>query len=261
MNVKVPFYKYHGAGNDFVIIDRSEIKFELTKEQIRHICERRYGVGADGLMFYDTHNEADFQMTYFNSDGTESSFCGNGARCIVRFGIDYKGASETVRFAFNNTTMGAKSRGDFIEINMKNVSHVDRLSNKNLFLDTGSPHQVVWVSDVDNVNVDREGRSIRQAYSETGCNVNFVQILGENKLAIRTYERGVEAETHACGTGITAAAIAAYFDHKIHSNEIELNAVGGTLWVRFQPSDEGFLDVYLTGPAIKIFTGTLELRS
>ena len=260
MNVKVPFYKYHGAGNDFVIIDRSEVPFELNAKQIKQICERRYGVGADGLMFYDRHNELDFKMTYFNSDGSESSFCGNGARCIVQFGMDHKGLSDAITFDFNGTPLGAKRKDRLIEINMSNVSHVERLDNDNLFLDTGSPHQIVWVQKVDKIEVEREGRALRYAFSPAGCNVNFVELLGENKLAIRTYERGVEAETHACGTGITAAAIAAYFDQKIAATEIELNAVGGMLWVRFEPSDSGFVNVYLTGPAIHVFTGVIDLE-
>ncbi len=260
MNVKVPFYKYHGAGNDFVIIDRSEVPFELNAKQINQICERRYGVGADGLMFSDCHNELDFKMTYFNSDGSESSFCGNGARCIVQFGMDNKGLSDAITFDFNGTPLGAKRKDRLIEINMSNVSHVERLDNDNLFLDTGSPHQIVWVQKVDKIEVEREGRALRYAFSPAGCNVNFVELLGENKLAIRTYERGVEAETHACGTGITAAAIAAYFDQKIAATEIELNAVGGMLWVRFEPSDSGFVNVYLTGPAIHVFTGLIELK-
>jgi diaminopimelate epimerase len=260
MNVKVPFYKYHGAGNDFVIIDRSEVPFELNAKQINQICERRYGVGADGLMFYDCHNELDFKMTYFNSDGSESSFCGNGARCIVQFGIDHKGLSDAITFDFNGTPLGAKRKDHLIEINMSNVSRVERLDNDNLFLDTGSPHQIVWVQKVDKIEVEREGRALRYAFSPAGCNVNFVELLGENKLAIRTYERGVEAETHACGTGITAAAIAAYFDQKIAATEIELNAVGGMLWVRFEPSDSGFVNVYLTGPAIHVFTGVIDLE-
>ncbi len=260
MNVKVPFYKYHGAGNDFVIIDRSEVPFELNAKQINQICERRYGVGADGLMFYDRHNELDFKMTYFNSDGSESSFCGNGARCIVQFGMDNKGLSDAITFDFNGTPLGAKRKDRLIEINMSNVSHVERLDNDNLFLDTGSPHQIVWVQKVDKIEVEREGRALRYAFSPAGCNVNFVELLGENKLAIRTYERGVEAETHACGTGITAAAIAAYFDQKIAATEIELNAVGGMLWVRFEPSDSGFVNIYLTGPAIHVFTGLIELK-
>lgn len=260
MNVKVPFYKYHGAGNDFVIIDRSEVPFELSVNQIKQICERRYGIGADGLMFYDSHNQLDFKMTYFNSDGSESSFCGNGARCIVQFGIDHKGLSETISFDFKGTPLGAKRKDDLIEINMSNVSRVERLDNDNLFLDTGSPHQIVWVSEVDKIDVESEGRALRHSFSPAGCNVNFVELLGEDKLAIRTYERGVEAETHACGTGITAAAIAAYFDQKIATTEIELNALGGTLRVRFEPSNSGFVNIYLTGPAIQVFTGEIELR-
>ena len=261
MNVKVPFYKYHGAGNDFVIIDRSEVPFELSANQIKQICERRYGIGADGLMFYDSHNQLDFKMTYFNSDGSESSFCGNGARCIVQFGIDHKGLSETISFDFKGTPLGAKRKDDLIEINMSNVSRVERLDNDNLFLDTGSPHQIVWVSEVDKIDVESEGRALRHSFSPAGCNVNFVELLGKDKLAIRTYERGVEAETHACGTGITAAAIAAYFDQKIATTEIELNALGGTLRVRFEPSNSGFVNIYLTGPAIQVFTGEIELRS
>ncbi|MEL0240333.1 MAG: diaminopimelate epimerase, partial [Flavobacteriaceae bacterium] len=189
-----------------------------------------------------------------------SSFCGNGARCIVQFGIDHKGLSDAITFDFNGTPLGAKRKDHLIEINMSNVSRVERLDNDNLFLDTGSPHQIVWVTEVDKIEVESQGRALRYAFSPAGCNVNFVELLGENKLAIRTYERGVEAETHACGTGITAAAIAAYFDQKIAATEIELNAVGGTLWVRFEPSDSGFVNVYLTGPAIHVFTGFIDLE-
>ena len=200
-----------------------------------------------------------FLLAFAASASPVSSFCGNGARCIVQFGIDHKGLSEAIAFDFKGTPLGAKRKGNLIEINMSNVSRLERLDNDNLFLDTGSPHQIVWVSEVDKIEVEREGSALRYAFSPAGCNVNFVELLGENKLAIRTYERGVEAETHACGTGITAAAIAAYYDQKIVATEIELNAVGGTLWVRFEPSDSGFVNIYLTGPAIHVFTGVIEL--
>ena len=169
MNVKVPFYKYHGAGNDFVIIDRSEVPIELNTTRIKQICERRYGVGADGLMFYDRHHELDFKMTYFNADGSESSFCGNGARCIVQFGMDHKGLSEAITFDFKGTPLGAKRKDHLIEINMSNVSRVERLDNDNLFLDTGSPHQIVWVSEVDKIEVEREGSALPAGAAESSA--------------------------------------------------------------------------------------------
>lgn len=259
MSLHLSFYKYHGAGNDFIIIDNDQYPIELTQTQIASLCQRRYGVGADGLMYFRSSKTHDFEMIYFNSDGSESSFCGNGARCITRFALKHKGFKSKVRFLFKGASYQAEANGDEIKLQMNSVSLIDELPNGHLFLDTGSPHQVVWVNHLADLDVDVKGRSIRNAFSEAGCNVNFVEQFVNNEFHIRTYERGVEAETHACGTGITAAAIAAHFQGKSDSDVITLKAVGGTLIVSFEPTDSGYQNIYLQGPAVEVFQGSLLL--
>ena len=259
MSQSITFFKYHGAGNDFIIIDYEQNPIELTQAQIASLCKRRYGVGADGLMYYRSSKTHDFEMVYFNSDGSESSFCGNGARCIVRFALKHKGLNSKITFSFKGDSYQAEAQGDEIKLRMNPVSLIDELPSGNLFLDTGSPHQIIWVNNLAELDVDTKGRSIRNAFSEAGCNVNFVEKLEDNQFAIRTYERGVEAETHACGTGITAAAIAAHFQGKSNSNEIKLKAVGGSLIVSFEPNHTGYQNIYLQGPAVEVYTGSLSL--
>ncbi|MFW6101370.1 MAG: diaminopimelate epimerase, partial [Bacteroidota bacterium] len=206
------FHKYHGAGNDFIIINNRQGVFPPDKNVIKRLCRRRFGIGADGLMFLETSAEADFYMRYFNSDGNESTMCGNGGRCIVSFAYDQGLIDKKTRFLASDGPHEAVIRDDnLVALKMQDVERVKTLG-EHYFVDTGSPHYVRFVDDPEQVNVYEEGRKIRynSQFSETGVNVNFVSLEEGDQIAIRTYERGVENETLACGTGAVASAISAY---------------------------------------------------
>lgn len=255
--MNIEFYKYQGTGNDFVVIDDRAARFDLGNQQsIAAICHRRTGVGADGLILLREHPEFDFQMIYYNSDGAQSSMCGNGGRCIVQFAIDLGIITDKAHFLAVDGTHQANLEGDHISLQMGDVTHVE-LHEKHVFLDTGSPHHVAWVVDVDHFPVVVNGRKIRnQIYGPEGANVNFVQLLSDGRAKVRTYERGVEDETLSCGTGVTAVAIAMHATGKTAANSIVLQTPGGLLNVRFTHTTSGYQDVWLTGPAQRVFKGT-----
>jgi diaminopimelate epimerase len=261
--LKLPFYKYQGAGNDFIMIDDRDLSFPVNQLVIEKLCNRHFGIGADGLILLQTHSQADFKMVYFNSDGRESTMCGNGGRCIVRFAEDLNLIQNTTEFTAIDGLHHAHISPLEVQLQMTNVSQVDQFPSHS-FLNTGSPHHVEFVEEVDEVEVKHLGAKIRYGspYFEEGSNVNFVQILEDGSLKIRTYERGVEDETLACGTGITAAAIAAYEAGKIKSNQVEILSRGGELKVRFEKNTSGgFENVWLTGPAEFVFSGEIEIPS
>lgn len=261
------FWKYEGAGNDFVVLDGREGGFDPQRETVCALCDRHFGIGADGLMILEKDPQAQFRMRYFNADGGESTMCGNGGRCIALF-AEHLGIGDRIKH-FNGSDgphtaeiVSLDDRnGGVVTLHMipvESVFHEDQY----FFLNTGSPHYVEFVKEVDAVDVYALGREIR--YSESfaeigGTNVNFVEITGDGKLRIRTYERGVENETLACGTGATAAAIAAYIYRQSHRTRFELETRGGRLEVSFStPDGLRFEDIRLTGPAKKIFSGTIE---
>lgn len=269
MYMTVKFFKYHGAGNDFIIIDerRKDILNHITKNHtlISELCHRRFGIGADGLMLLLTHPEYDYRMVYYNSDGNEGSMCGNGGRCLAAFAY-HQGiiknktvflASDGLHKAIIKTDNGQLSS---VSLSMNDVTEIKE-TEYGLFLDTGSPHIVKFTEDLLQINVDSEGKKIRNAdtFKPNGTNVNFVTIVDET-IHISTYERGVESETLACGTGITAAAIAASHKGYISKNNIEVNAKGGVLNVSFSPDLKGFKNIILTGPAQKVFEGEIDLQ-
>lgn len=259
--MKIQFYKYQGAGNDFVMIDDRDSTFPISQKNISKICNRHFGIGADGLILLQNDHEYDFKMVYFNSDGNESTMCGNGGRCIVRFAEQLKLIQNQTKFRAIDGLHEAKLNPDTIELKMTNVSEIQLFPNHQ-FLQTGSPHHVEFVYDVTEVNVKEKGQLIRYGspYFEEGTNVNFVEVIDGNLLKIRTYERGVEDETLACGTGITAAAIAAFELEKVKSNEVLVQALGGTLKVSFERNSLGeYEDVWLTGPAEFVFSGEIQL--
>lgn len=253
------FYKYQGTGNDFIIVDNrlQQISKNNTK-RIAELCDRRFGIGADGFIMLENDAESDFKMVYFNADGNESSMCGNGGRCITAF-AKYLGIIE------NNTVFNAidglhnaKIEGNTVQLQMQDVSAIEVFSD-HLFLDTGSPHHVEMVSDIKAYNVKSEGSRIRygEPYGKSGSNVNFVEQLSDNKFAVRTYERGVEDETLSCGTGVTAVALAMHEKAKTQSNEVHLKTPGGDLKVTFDKLNNGYTNVWLIGPAIQVFKGEL----
>lgn len=260
--MKIPFFKYQGAGNDFVMVDDRTETFPQDEKQIEMICDRHFGVGADGLILLQNDDISDFKMVYFNSDGRQSTMCGNGGRCIVRFAHDLGLIQGKTIFQAIDGEHEAILNENGVELKMSNVSEVQNFEN-HLFLNTGSPHHIEFVQKVEDVDVKNHGKQIRYGapYFEEGSNVNFVEITSENSLKIRTYERGVEDETLACGTGITAASIAAFEAGKISTSEVNVSAMGGELKVKFEKNlSGGYENIWLIGPAEFVFGGEIEVK-
>jgi len=260
--VKIRFYKYQGAGNDFVLIDNRDGIFPINNSVIAKLCDRNFGIGGDGLILLENDSESDFRMVYFNSDGNESTMCGNGGRCIVRFAHDLNVVSDKMTFNAIDGLHHAIVDGDTIRLQMIDVKEVED-HDKYLYMNTGSPHHVEFVDNVKNVDVFTRGKKIRNGapYYQTGTNVNFVEILPNQTLKIRTYERGVEDETLACGTGITAAAIASYIRGAVKDSTVYVEALGGKLSVNFDEKNNTFENVWLNGPAVCVFEGEIEINN
>ncbi len=261
--MKLQFSKFQGAGNDFILIDNRNQNWKLSTEIIEWLCDRHFGIGADGLMFLENSEYADFQMTYFNSDGKESSMCGNGGRCIAAFANSLGIGKEKLVFrAIDGFHEAEILQNQNVRLKMKDVESVTGVEN-NFFLHTGSPHFVTFVENAQIIDVVAEGRKIRysEPFSPSGTNVNFAHYLEEKQLFVRTYERGVEDETMACGTGAVAAAIAAYlFQHNSERNNIfHIHTLGGELKVSFSKEKCGFKNVYLEGSAVFVFSGEINV--
>ena len=252
------FYKYQGTGNDFVMIDNRSRSFPSNnQEYIAKLCDRRFGVGADGLILLEPCEFSDFKMVYFNADGRESTMCGNGGRCLVAF-ANYLGyRAETIVFDAVDGKHVATIDDTLVNLQMQDVNEV-LVKEDYVFLDTGSPHHVLMVDDLKTLNVKEEGLAIRyDVYGEEGSNVNFVEQVAENEFTIRTYERGVEDETLSCGTGATAVAIAMYETGRTSAKDIIINVAGGVLNISFEITDKGYKNVFLKGKAIQVFKGEL----
>jgi diaminopimelate epimerase len=255
----IHFYKYQATGNDFVIIDNRETKFTFTSDQIAKICHPKFGVGADGLMLIEQHPTLNFHLEYFNSDGTQS-LCGNGCRAAVQFASQLGLVNGKANFtAFDGAHAAEILPSGSIRLKMADVNEVKTIGN-DYFIYTGSPHYLRFVTDVENYPVFEEGKKIRYdaQFQPAGTNVNFVELRKDNTIFVRTYERGVENETLSCGTGITAAALAASL--KGYSSPLRINSLGGNLSVEFKTGQSGtFQEIYLVGPAKMVFKGQLEL--
>lgn len=258
--MKLSFYKYQGTGNDFIIIDNRDSHFDTSNHQlIERLCDRKFGIGADGLMLLQTSENYDFEMVYFNADGYEGSMCGNGGRSLVQFANDIGVIDNKTTFIATDGEHEAYFEKGLIHLKMIDVQNIENNETFD-FMDTGSPHYVSYVKDLQSFDVVTEGRTIRnnERFKSIGTNVNFVQELGQNALSIRTYERGVEDETLSCGTGVTACALSAAL--KGYSSPIFLNVLGGELSVSFIKNETGFENIYLIGPAKKVFEGTIEVK-
>jgi diaminopimelate epimerase len=268
--IMLRFTKMNGAGNDFVMIDNRGGGIRLSPEQIERICDRHRGIGADGILLLEKASDgADFRMRYYNRDGGEAEMCGNGARCFARFASKVAGAKAQLSFETPAGLIGAEVHDDLVTLRMSEPKdlrlHVDlALRHKKRtvhFINSGVPHVVVPVSRIDDVDVRHEGAAIRQheMFSPKGANVNFLEKRGPNKIAIRTYERGVEDETLACGTGVVASALIFGVTENV-DGPIGVYVRGGSeLSVGFKRDGENFRDVTLTGPAQFVFEGTIEL--
>ncbi|MEN8805551.1 MAG: diaminopimelate epimerase [Wenyingzhuangia sp.] len=257
--MEITFYKYQGTGNDFVVIDNRDLSFPReNKNLVSFLCNRRFGIGADGLMLLNPSNSSDFTMVYYNADGSESTMCGNGGRCLVAFAHLLGLFEEETTFDAIDGLHYASYKNGITNLQMIDVDDVD-VYKDHCFLNTGSPHHVQLIENIEAYDVKSNGSKIRYGapYFKVGTNVNFVEPLDNNKFRVRTYERGVEAETLACGTGVTAVAIAMYEQKKTTQTTIPLQVEGGELEVSFEPTENGYQNIFLKGPATFVFKGNI----
>lgn len=262
--MSIEFAKFQGTGNDFVMIDNREGIFNRDcKKLINKMCDRRFGIGADGLILLENAEGYDFRMVYFNSDGIEAEMCGNGGRCVVAFAKSLGIISHDAKFiTADGPHVATIDNNDIVSLRMSDVNTV-KVYDDGLFLNTGVPHFVKFVSDLSSVDIDKEGRTLRHdnRFQPAGTNADFVKREG-SKLTVYTFERGVEAETLACGTGATAAAIgAAYSQPMKNSGErysFDITVKGGELAVSFFCKNGSFSEIDLKGPALKVFDGVLQ---
>ena len=259
--MQLEFYKYQGTGNDFVMVDnRSEYFPKENTQLIAHLCDRRFGIGGDGLILLENDPETDFKMVYYNSDGNQSSMCGNGGRCLVAFAKKLQVIENKTTFiatdGLHHATIGADG---LVSLQMIDVAQV-KVCSDYVFLNTGSPHHVQLVDDLENYNIKENGAAIRYGdlYGKAGSNINFVKQIDDSTFSVRTYERGVEDETLSCGTGATAVAIAMNKLGKTNSNVIQLEVQGGKLEVSFNEKEDKFTNVFLKGPAQFVFKGMIS---
>ena len=260
--MQLEFYKYQGTGNDFVILDNRDGKYnDLTAKQVKQICNRRFGIGADGLMLLNTKKYIDFEMIYYNADGNESSMCGNGGRCLVKFAKLMGIHKSTYHFiAVDGKHEAEIDMHGTVRLKMQNVISVEYHSG-HMVINTGSPHFVKFATNVEDIDVVETGREIRYSkeFKEEGINVNFVESVGEDDIFVRTYERGVEDETLSCGTGVTASALMSAHNES-GFNRVEVKTPGGHLSVEFEKiDDQHFENIWLCGPAELVYKGELEL--
>ncbi|MGI6290968.1 MAG: diaminopimelate epimerase [Bacteroidales bacterium] len=256
------FYKYHGAGNDFILLHDPDKTFDTRPNYIYQLCHRRLGIGADGLILIHSHHrkDIDFEMRYFNADGYEGSMCGNGGRCALAFAkkmqiIADEGVFIGVDGAHYGKIINEKGNLAEISLQMKNVENIGNFED-GFFLDTGSPHVVKFVENIKNIDVITEGKRIRHhPHFPKGTNVNFVEI-NDNYLFVRTFERGVEDETLSCGTGVTASSLS--YSMKKNINTVNVKTLGGEFNVSFQKKNSSFKNIFLQGPTCFVFKGFLE---
>lgn len=261
MSIKIEFSKYQGAGNDFVLIDNRNGLFDRNNEElVKKLCDRRFGIGGDGLMLLQNTKNFDFEMVYYNADGAEGTMCGNGGRCIVAFARDLNIITEKTDFLAVDGPHDAEISAYQVNLGMIDVNEIQR-DNEAFVLNTGSPHFVLKVQDLVNFDVFKEGYAIRNndIYGAKGINVNFIEPEGDGYF-VRTFERGVEDETYACGTGATAAAMAMAIDQNLEGNiTLPIRVLGGQLYISFHKAGNTFTNVYLKGPANFVFKGEIEI--
>lgn len=254
------FDKYQGAGNDFIIIDNRNKQFNPDDvELVNRLCDRRFGIGGDGLILVDSNDKYDYEMFYFNSDGKLGSMCGNGGRCVAHFTSRHQIAGNIQHFWATDGEHRATVSGNTVSLQMTDIANYSTIYD-NYFINTGSPHYMVFVDNAMEIDVFEEGKRLRwdKAFAPGGTNVNFVEVQ-PNRLFVRTFERGVEDETFACGTGVTASALAAFLNGHFDTPDIDIKTRGGDLNVKFNINGSSFDNVWLTGPATFVFEGEIEI--
>jgi diaminopimelate epimerase len=254
------FNKYQGAGNDFIIIDNRNDVFNPQNDiLIKNLCDRRFGIGADGLILINKMPEYDFRMVYFNSDGFEGTMCGNGGRCAADFAIRSGIAGKKLRFIATDGIHDAISEEEVIRLKMNDVNETRSVAG-NYFINTGSPHYVIFTDGLNNLDVYNEGKKIRWSkdFQPGGTNVNFVEC-EDGGIYVRTFERGVEDETLSCGTGVTASAIASVLTGHFVSGPVNVRTKGGNLKVEFDIKEDKIKNIWLCGPATFVFEGKINI--
>ncbi|GAF05650.1 diaminopimelate epimerase [Saccharicrinis fermentans] len=263
--MQIEFYKYQGTGNDFVIIDNRDGNFDSKNiDLVSYLCNRRMGIGADGLMLLEKHKaeEVAFTMRYYNSDGKEASMCGNGGRCIAAFAVKVGAADPSKPFYFEavDGMHIAKYNNGIVSLQMTDVKTID-INDGYYFLDTGSPHYVAHKSNIDTLDIVKIGRQIRHSdtFKPAGTNVNIVEEIAPDHIKVRTYERGVEDETYSCGTGVVASAISTFTKNN-ECRDFNIDVKGGRLQVWFEGDTAGgFKNIWLTGPATFVYKGNITV--
>lgn len=254
------FYKYQGTGNDFIILDNRQKTIVFTEAQVNFLCDRKFGIGADGLMLLQEKDGYDFEMVYYNSDGKLGSMCGNGSRCLTQFAFDRGIKKNHYKFLATDGEHEAEfDDNNWVRVKMIDVNEVENM-NEDLFLDTGSPHYIKMIESIENIDVYNEGKKIRynDFFKLIGTNVNFVEKKESNSIKVRTYERGVENETLSCGTGVTASALVNFYTNGF--NKIFVETLGGKLAVEFVKTDNNsYNNVWLCGPATFVFKGEINI--
>lgn len=256
--MKTDFYKYHGTGNDFVMIDGRDGRF-FSAQQIRSLCNRHFGIGSDGLLIIRNDDELDFKMEFFNPDGSEATFCGNGARCIVKFANQLGIVENKCEFVAKDGKHSAEILNDKVSLRMIDIADI-KVFDDLIYLNTGTHHTAVFVDDVEAIDINSVAAKIRfdNRFSPLGTNVNFIQAY-EDGIKVRTYEKGVEAETLSCGTGVVASALAYCLKNDFSLQEIKVKVKGGNLEVKFEKDNERFINVFLIGPAVLVYSGEIEI--
>ena len=258
--MKISFDKYHGCGNDFIIVDNLSNTFPKDSEnEIKKFCNRRFGIGADGLILVNHNDKFPIEMIYYNSDGKISTMCGNGGRCFMHYCYNNDIIKNKSEFLACDGVHYGVVNDDYVKVSMSDVNGYKKY-NDYLFLNTGSPHLVKCVNDVssfDLINISRNIQKINQF--DKGVNVNLVSRKNDDLYQIRTYERGVEEETLSCGTGAVASALALNILSLVNSKTVNLDTKGGLLTVDFHKSNSKYTDIHLSGKVKKVFTGIIEL--
>lgn len=258
--MQIRFSKYQGTGNDFVIIDQMSEAVAFDRDKIAFLCDRKFGIGADGVMLLRPDSDTDFKMVYYNSDGKESSMCGNGGRCLVHFAYHQGYIKPKTKFmAIDGVHDAEVMENNIVSLRMADVSSIERFESA-FILNTGSPHYVTFNIDPGNADIVKEGRSVRYSdrFQQEGINVNLAKVNGD-EVYVRTYERGVEDETLSCGTGVTATAIAAHYAGLLAATDIAIKTKGGDLRITFKLNNNIYTEVNLIGPAVNVFNGEIKL--
>jgi diaminopimelate epimerase len=255
------FHKYQGTGNDFILLDNRDESIVLSTQQIASLCDRRFGIGADGLMLLEPDTSTDFKMVYYNSDGRESTMCGNGGRCISVFAHILGVSGNTGKFMAidGEHDFEILDNGKAAKLKMIDVNEIEYAEHA-IILFTGSPHYVTFRNNIKAIDIVPEARAVRynDRFAHEGINVNFVEV-AEEKVSMRTYERGVEDETLSCGTGTVAVALSVALKYSLPVTGLEIQTPGGQLYVHFKRNGDSFTDIWLEGPVEHVFEGTISI--